>query len=412
MKILHVLSQRPGRTGSGIFLQSLISEAAGKKHEQAVIIGIPQNEEINFPENIYVFPVLFETSELPFPVVGMSDEMPYKSTRYRDMTEIMIHKWKTAFKTQLEKAVTIFKPDIVLSHHLWILSSLIKEIFPQLPLFVITHGTGMRQLELAPQFSEYVRVKSRKIDLIFALSSLQKSMIMKKYGLPSDKIVITGSGYNSKIFYSKEKLQRETVKIVYAGKLSRAKGVHSLLNVFSELPEQNIEIIMIGAANKDEKNLILELAEKIKPPIKFTGNLPQTELSEIFRNSDIFVLPSFFEGLPLVVIEAIACGMRIVVSDLPGIREFIGDALCASRIVEFVPLPRFINVDMPHPDDLPAFEDDLKSSICRHVAKTRQKNNIYCQEIHTFVSKWTWQELFNRIEAEINQILRSEVIRC
>lgn len=58
-------------------------------------------------------------------------------------------------------------------------------------------------------------------------------------------------------------------------------------------------------------------------PVEFLGKLPQPELAKEYQRSDIFVLPSFFDGLPLTVIEAIACGDKVVVTDLPGIQDWL-----------------------------------------------------------------------------------------
>ena len=53
-----------------------------------------------------VYPVIFETENLPFPIVGMSDVMPYKSTKYSDMSEDMFLKWEKAFKQNIILAIT------------------------------------------------------------------------------------------------------------------------------------------------------------------------------------------------------------------------------------------------------------------------------------------------------------------
>ena len=58
-------------------------------------------------------------------------------------------------------------------------------------------------------------------------------------------------------------------------------------------------------------------------PVHFLGKLEQMELAKVYNTCDIFALPSFSEGLPLTVIEALACGDRVVMSDLPGIREWL-----------------------------------------------------------------------------------------
>ena len=78
--------------------------------------------------------------------------------------------------------------------------------------------------------------------------------------------------------------------------------------------------------------------------------------------SDIFILPSFFEGLPLTVIEALACGARVVVTDLPGVREWIEENTENAPVV-YVDLPPMKNTDEPYEDGLDAFEQRLARGV-------------------------------------------------
>jgi glycosyltransferase involved in cell wall biosynthesis len=55
--------------------------------------------------------------------------------------------------------------------------------------------------------------------------------------------------------------------------------------------------------------------------VTWLGQIPQPALAELLRRSDIFVLPSYFEGLPLVLIEAMASGAVPVSTDLPGVKK-------------------------------------------------------------------------------------------
>ena len=67
-------------------------------------------------------------------------------------------------------------------------------------------------------------------------------------------------------------------------------------------------------------------------------------LAKVYNTCDIFALPSFSEGLPLTVIEALACGDRVVMSDLPGIREWL-DTYAPGADIRYVELPRMNRVD-------------------------------------------------------------------
>ena len=61
---------------------------------------------------------------------------------------------------------------------------------------------------------------------------------------------------------------------------------------------------------------IVELAKKCPYKVTFLGKLPQKELAKVYNSCDIFALLSFSEGLPLTVIEALACGDRVVMTCL------------------------------------------------------------------------------------------------
>ena len=87
MRILHLLSQRPEATGSGIFIQAMLREAVRKGHANYLVAGIPDDCP-PAPDLLSGVPhrfVRFGTGALPFPVVGMSDVMPYDSTRFCDL---------------------------------------------------------------------------------------------------------------------------------------------------------------------------------------------------------------------------------------------------------------------------------------------------------------------------------------
>ena len=76
MRILSITAQKPGSTGSGIYLTELVREYARQEHAQAVVAGIYRDDLIELPDGVGLYPVYFESERLPFPIVGMSDEMP------------------------------------------------------------------------------------------------------------------------------------------------------------------------------------------------------------------------------------------------------------------------------------------------------------------------------------------------
>ena len=414
MRILHVIAQKPGETGSGIFISNLIRVADHKGHEQCLVAGISAGDKDyvqSMPAALHFIPVLFETEELPFPVPGMSDEMPYPSTRYRQMTGVMVRQWKKAFTRALEKA-SGFQPDLVVVHHLWLLAALVREILPRRPVIAVCHGTELRQLASAGRFSAEVIEGCRRIDRFTALSPFQKEQIEAAYGIDGDRIIVVGSGFNGDIFHPPEYRENSgKIKILYAGKLSAAKGVSSLLRAVSNLtlPHTGLHLILAGSGYGPDYDEILSLANASPVETSFTGSLPQEELGQLMRECHLFVIPSFYEGLSLVTLEALASGLRVTASELPGIREWVGPRLEEAGIIEYVAMPKLRSVDVPVAADLPAYERRLAEGIARQLLRIRLSPVVPRLGWEEMLSKYSWRAVFSRIENIYNDIYDDKI---
>ena len=414
MRILHIIAQKPGQTGSGIFLLNLVRVAAQKGHEQYLVAGISAGDSgyaQDLPVSLLFSPVLFETEELPFPVPGMSDEMPYPSTRYRQMTDEMLYLWKKAFTRALNKAA-FFQPELIIVHHLWLLAALVKELFPLCPVIGICHGTELRQLVRADQFSAEVIEGCRKMDRVAALSSFQKEQIKTAYGIDGERIIVTGSGFNRDIFYPPE--NRESagkMKALYAGKLSAAKGVPSLLRAVSRLPvaRADFQLILAGSGSGREYEEILSLAGDCPFETLFTGSLPQTGLGQLMRECHLFIFPSFYEGVSLVTMEVLASGLWVVSNELPGMREWVGPGLEEAGIVEYVSLPGLRSLDVPLEEELPAYEKRLANGIVRQLERAKLFPGVPAAGWKEMIVKYSWEAVFSRIE-NIYDDLRTDKI--
>jgi glycosyltransferase involved in cell wall biosynthesis len=405
-KILHIIAQRPEKTGSGTYLRALIEQGEKRGYIQAVIAGIPASEPVlQFKENIKFYPVLFETEQLPFPVVGMTDIMPYKSTMYRKLDDDMFQKWKCAFTEILTKSIKEFKPDVIITHHLWILSAMIKEMFPLIPTIAVCHGTDLRQMELASKFDPYVPNHCRNIENIAALHEDQKNQIIKKYKIDKNKINVVGVGFNPNIFYMETiKKNTDKIKLVYAGKLNFAKGVPSLIKAYNKLniDKDCIELSLVGSGTGDQFKAIEEMVKESRLKIFLKGAVLQKELSKLFRESHLFVFPSFFEGLPLVLVEALASGMRIVTTELPGVKDFLGEYINSSGLMEYVKMPALKSLDEPFEKDLPNFEKMFSIAIENQLEKIKAENYKEDLKLKKVIDSMSWDGVFSKIESLFN----------
>ncbi len=361
MRILSVTDQKPIHTGSGVYLTELVRAFDRKGIKQAVAGAVTEEDEIRLPDGAGFFPVRFRTERLPFGVVGMSDEMPYDSTRYRDLTEAQKECFLEAFRETVTDAVKSFQPDLILCHHLYLLTAHMRKWFPDRKIFGICHGSDLRQYEKNSRWREEIRQGIRELDGIFALHGAQAEKIRELFfgeggGRPAVSAI--GSGFDDQIFYASRTL-------VFAGKITEKKGVYSLLRALERLPYADKEIRLVlagGFGSERDREEIRRLAETVPYETVFTGRLSHEELAEVFRAADVFVLPSFSEGLPLVLMEALACGLKAVCTDLPGIREW-ADANIPGHGIRFVRPPRFSDADEPFPEDLASFETELAEAV-------------------------------------------------
>lgn len=377
MKILSITAQKPNSTGSGVYLTELVKEYAAKGHEQAVVAGVYEKDRTELPDGVEFYPVYFseekkeifgkgKEEKLYFPIAGMSDEMPYKSTRYCDMTPEMTEEFKKVFLKTIERAVKHLQPDVILCHHLYLLTAAVREAFPEYTVYGFCHNTDLRQMKKTDLERDFIKKQIRKLDRIFVPQRAQEEGVKEIYGADSGKITRVGMGYNSKIFRATgEKKKDGIVRVVFAGKIAEKKGVMSLLRALKYLDhdKERLKVCLAGSTgNQEEYEEILRLAKECPYEVVFPGRLSQPELSRVYNESDIFVLPSFFEGIPLTVIEALACGDRVVMTDLPGIREWLLETAPGADI-RYVALPAMRNTDEPVKEQLPEFEKRLAGAL-------------------------------------------------
>ncbi len=412
MRILHCLSQIPGKTGSGVYLQAIVREAAENGLEQAVVCGLPAAMELAeagleiATENI--FPVYFESPTLPFPVAGMSDVMPYPSTRFSSFTPLQLEQYEEAFRKTLYDAVNNFTPDIIHTHHLWIMTALVKKLFPKIPVVTSVHGTELRQLQLAQQFAEKVIHGVRQVDRVMVLNHDQRRQVITQFGFPAGRVVVTGTGYRQDLFCRSFCAKEEIPTIIYAGKLSRAKGVPWLLKAFAKIKEESV-LWLAGSGNGSEAEEI-RIAAASDNRVQLLGALSQPELAAHFQRAHIMVLPSFYEGLPLVLLEALACDCRVVVTDLPGIRELVSEQAITERLVNCLPQPPLTGPDTLEKEDEKPFLNNLEIALKKQLERVKEQQFICCHNLQKTLDETGWHKVFNQTEKiykEVNLTTRS-----
>lgn len=403
MKILHVLAQLPSNTGSGVYYSNMIQGLKKYKHQQKAIFGYQKGYTWTILDMKDQYPVEFKTEEIPFPIAGMSDVMPYENTVYSSMTEEMIDIWKKAFRKRLEKVKLDFIPDIIFAHHLWILTSLVREVFPKTKIIGLCHNTDLRQARMNPNLKDKYVKNLHQLDYIFSASELQKDEIVEIYNIDRNKIISIGGGFNQDIFYfPKEKEYSDKIRLAFCAKIDPSKGIYELIEVYKSLNLPNISLDIIGSPDEENKNKVEKYIENDKS-IRLYNVKNQIALGDELRKKDIFIMPSYYEGLGLMAIESLACGLYVVTTEIEALMNLLGQDIKDSGIIKYVPLPRIYDIDKPVLEDLPKFKEDLRQAILCQIKKVREREE-YPRGLEDKINYHSWEGLVDKMNNIINNI--------
>ena len=364
-RILHLLSQRPGLTGSGATLNSLVRFAELGGWEQRVVVGTPASDprpDVGGLDPGKVHPLIFEQDRLDFPVPGMSDVMPYPSTRFSDLRPEQLRRYRQAFRARIGELIREFRPNLVHSHHVWLMSSLVKTLAPRVPQLIHCHSTGLRQLRLCPHLRREVRTGCSRADVFVVLNQEDAWSLVRAVGVHASRVIINPSGYDADLFHPRGRGPEQAPELVYVGKFAEAKGLPSLLDAVEALSPE-IPGLRLHVAGTGSGEAAVEMARRMDamPQVQRHGQLEPAQLAPLMRRASVCVLPSFYEGVPLVLVEGLASGCRVVATKLAGIRDEIHPL--APDSVELVDPPRIDPPDRPRAEDLPAFVERLAAAL-------------------------------------------------
>lgn len=168
--------------------------------------------------------------------------------------------------------------------------------------------------------------------------------IITKLLLKADKAIVLYSkienslmklGYRKKIyqlttmvsnfaFNHKAKVQKQgRFKIIFLSRVEAYKGIFELLEAFVILKGKYPDFELIIAGNGDEhQNLLNQVKEHDIKDVKFVGYVKDAEKYRLLSSGDIFVFPSYSEGMPNAVLEAMAIGLPIITTAVGGLNDF------------------------------------------------------------------------------------------
>lgn len=127
--------------------------------------------------------------------------------------------------------------------------------------------------------------------------------------------------------YSDLEVKREDdkIRLVFVGRLAPVKGLRVLFKVLEDLRDDIPNLRMTVVGDGPDRARLEKAAKDLGGMVHFTGYMSQDEVAQTLAASDICVLPSFAEGVPVILMEAFAAGLPVIATQVAGVGELVVD---------------------------------------------------------------------------------------
>ncbi len=162
-------------------------------------------------------------------------------------------------------------------------------------------------------------------DHIICLSGSLKNELARRHTDPK-KITVISQGVDLSIFSPAEgnKKPENKIHLLFVGRVVNAKGINELIQAYKILKESFTGLRLTICGHGNERDMFIRKTNNIAG-ITFIDFLTHKELVEQYHKSDVLVLPSYSEGLPNVVLEAMACGLPVVATRVGNIPVMLSE---------------------------------------------------------------------------------------
>ena len=317
MKILHVIASLAPRYGGPVKVCRELCEQLAKKGNIVSIF----TTNLNFPKGLMDVPINKKVQENG---VGIQ----YFPVQFRPWV------YSQGLGKELKCYIRYF--DIVHIHGLYRYPQSIAAHYARkhaIPYIVRPHGSLDPFLYRNPRnrfikrIYEYL-IEFRNLNQASAVhfTTEEERQLTRFLDLKADSVVVPNgilmNRYNSlpqkEGFRKKYGLDRKKV-VLHLGRINFKKGLDLLIKGFSQVARRHTDYVLVIAGPDNEgysrnvKTWIRE--ERIEDRVVFTGMLCENEVLEAFVGADVFALPSYTENFGMAVVEAMACGLPVVISD-------------------------------------------------------------------------------------------------
>jgi glycosyltransferase involved in cell wall biosynthesis len=171
-----------------------------------------------------------------------------------------------------------------------------------------------------------LRAKTRAARFVVCISHFCRSQAMY-FSDPQDwsKLRIVHCGVEPDLYAADpaRRSQGQGAHFVFVGRLAAIKGVRVLLAAFTEVQQRLPKARLTLVGDGPDRAELERLAAQMGVAVEFMGYRSQAEVADILAGADVFVLPSFAEGLPVVLMEALASSVPVIATQVAGVSELV-----------------------------------------------------------------------------------------
>lgn len=340
MRIL-ITNTGPWGTGSFTVAEAIIKEYRKLGHDVLLFfpdsqLDTPSKEHYYKGDAYYVwkFPITIEGYRFPsFPLI-IPDPHPRSdwNVTYKDLDETVLKGFLREQRKRIKHVVQEFKPDVIECQHIWYMNYTASEL--DIPFFSCAHHSDQMGFHYDPRVRKYAIESAQRSQKVFAISNYVSKEVQRLYHLEEDHVVTVPNGYDKDVFFDTQEdrkavLQQlnihvpdDAILVSFAGKISRTKGVDILLHAMKRLEKTKIHVLALGGG--DPKQFIKDKMPKgfTTKNVHFVGHRAPETVAKIHNISHFSVLPSRTEGFGIACLEAMGCGLPLVVTTTGGLKEY------------------------------------------------------------------------------------------
>ncbi|WP_299832282.1 glycosyltransferase family 4 protein [uncultured Roseobacter sp.] len=193
-----------------------------------------------------------------------------------------------------------------------------------IPFSYTLHGPA----ELYAPEKWHLRTKTARAAFVVCISHFCRAQAMY-FSDPSDwhKLRIVHCGVLPDRYTGRATDENTGTRLVFVGRLTAIKGVRVLLDAFERARATRPDLALTLVGDGDDRAHLEQLAAPLGEAVHFAGFQSQDGVAEALAKADILVLPSFAEGLPVVLMEAFAAATPVICTQVAGVGELVEDGV-------------------------------------------------------------------------------------